>query len=91
MKKSCSYSYLLLTSSTSRAQNSFHLYSCKKIFIFQNCHPYKYILQYTLGRVERALVDPALVDPIEAALPEHHLRLEPHYTMVHLQRPTVGC
>ena len=30
-----------------------------------------------LGRVERALVDPALVDPAEAALPEHHLRLEP--------------
>jgi hypothetical protein len=30
-----------------------------------------------LGRVERAHVDPALVDPTEAALPEHHLRLEP--------------
>lgn len=30
-----------------------------------------------LGRVEGALVDPALVHPAEAAFPEHHLRLEP--------------
>jgi hypothetical protein len=30
-----------------------------------------------LGWIERALVDPALVDRAEAALPEHHLRLQP--------------